>query len=93
MPHDVVNALVINPTAEAELRTRIRAEFAEMPGLKITLAQACRLFNAERAQCAQCEHLLMAMAVNHELSWLGELFTRADCGCRSIGDESRRRAA
>ncbi len=90
MLNDVVDALVINPTAEAQLQTRIRAEFAEMPGLKITLAQASRLFNADRAQC---ERLLRALVLSHELSCLDELFMRADCGCRSMGEESRRRAA
>ena len=33
------------------LGARIRAEFAEMPGLNLTLPQAARLFDAEPARC------------------------------------------
>jgi hypothetical protein len=35
------------------IRVRIEAEFKEMPGLKLTLAQAARFFNLERAECEQ----------------------------------------
>jgi hypothetical protein len=30
---------------------RVRAEFHEMPGLKLTARQAARLFSIERAEC------------------------------------------
>lgn len=33
------------------LTDRIRAEFAELPGLKVTFAQACRLWHADEAKC------------------------------------------
>jgi hypothetical protein len=33
--------------------TRIRGEYREMPGLRLTVAQAARLFNIEQTQCAQ----------------------------------------
>jgi hypothetical protein len=33
------------------IRSRIRAEYLEMPGLHLTLAQAQRLFGAEPALC------------------------------------------
>ena len=32
--------------------TRVRAEFLEMPGLRLTLAQATRLWGMEQALCA-----------------------------------------
>jgi hypothetical protein len=38
---------------DSDLATRIRAEFAELPGLKLTLPQASRLFNVERVRCAR----------------------------------------
>jgi len=38
---------------ERELLLRIHAEYQEMPGLKLTLAQASRLFNLEPACCAK----------------------------------------
>ena len=40
-------------TADHDLHVRIHAEYQEMPGLKLTLAQASRLFNLEPARCAQ----------------------------------------
>jgi DNA-directed RNA polymerase subunit RPC12/RpoP len=33
------------------LTDRIRAEFGELPGLKVTFAQACRLWHADEAKC------------------------------------------
>jgi len=35
------------------LSDRIRHEFTELPGLKITMAQACRLWSADEALCGQ----------------------------------------
>ena len=35
----------------ASLTDRIRAEFDELPGLKVTFAQACRLWHADEAKC------------------------------------------
>jgi hypothetical protein len=33
------------------LTDRIRAEFGSLPGLKVTFAQACRLWHADEAKC------------------------------------------
>ena len=33
------------------LLTRIRAEYREMPGLRLTFAQACRLWQLDAATC------------------------------------------
>ena len=38
-------------SALATLTDRIRAEFLELPGLKITFEQACRLWHSNEAQC------------------------------------------
>ena len=35
------------------LHARVRGEYREMPGLRLTLPQAARLFNIEPVQCAQ----------------------------------------
>ena len=35
----------------SSLTDRIRAEFEELPGLKVTFAQACRLWQADEAKC------------------------------------------
>jgi hypothetical protein len=45
MPH------VTTDPQEHNLHVRIRAEFAEMPGLKLTLPQASRLFNIDAERC------------------------------------------
>lgn len=41
------------------LTDRIRAEFAELPGLKITFAQACRLWHANEARCLEALEVLV----------------------------------
>jgi hypothetical protein len=33
------------------LTDRIRAEFGDLPGLKVTFAQACRLWHADESKC------------------------------------------
>jgi hypothetical protein len=35
------------------LRERVRGEYLEMPGLRLTLAQAARLFDLELRLCSQ----------------------------------------
>ena len=35
------------------LHERVRGEYREMPGLRLTVAQAARLFNLDHAQCGQ----------------------------------------
>jgi hypothetical protein len=42
------------------LLTRIRAEYLEMPGLRLTLGQAQRLCGIERALCARLLDALVA---------------------------------
>ena len=56
---------------------RIRSEFREMPGLRITIAQASRLFSSEPGRC---ERVLGHLVELGELSTDGRLFAR---GCRS----------
>jgi hypothetical protein len=38
--------------AVAPLICRIKGEYAEMPGLRLTMAQACRLWQIDPAVCA-----------------------------------------
>ena len=40
-----------NVAVRAQLVRRVRGEFAEMPGLRLTCAQACRLFALRRDIC------------------------------------------
>jgi phage FluMu protein Com len=44
-------ALGVLMLASPTLLARIRAEFSEMPGLKLTMVQACRLWNVSEHAC------------------------------------------
>jgi hypothetical protein len=44
-------ALSLRSQERGDLDLRLRAEFAEMPGMKLTLPQASRLFNLDPVQC------------------------------------------
>ena len=46
-----MTTLSLPETCAGTLRDRIKAEFHEMPGLSLTVAQACRLWHLDRADC------------------------------------------
>ena len=60
-----------------ELHFRIWSEFHEMPGLRLTLCQACRLFNREPAAV---EEALQALVNAAALRQIGPYYVRADLG-------------
>jgi hypothetical protein len=62
---------------ERALRARVSAEFQEMPGLKITLAQAARMFSLD---AARCERVLGSLVDVGALSTDGHAFARAENG-------------
>jgi hypothetical protein len=64
---------------EHDLRVRISAEFREMPGLTLTLAQASRLFSLEPMRC---ERVLGSLVEGGVLSTNGRAFARAGAGRR-----------
>jgi hypothetical protein len=41
------------------LRERVRGEYLEMPGLRLTVVQAARLFDLELTLCSQVLHTLV----------------------------------
>lgn len=47
-------------TTDRTLHARIRAEYHEMPGMRLTVRQAARLFNLEPARCERVLHTLVA---------------------------------
>jgi hypothetical protein len=50
---------VLIPETKALITERIRGEFREMPGLTLTAAQACRLWNLDMPACADAlSHLV-----------------------------------
>lgn len=66
-----------DPATRECLRQRLRAEFTEMPGLTLTLAQAVRLFGIHKDVCVR---------VLGELSAEGLVY-------RTLGAQYRRRPA
>lgn len=58
---------------EHDIHLRIQAEFVEMPGLRLTLPQASRLFHLERTVC---ERVLGTLVDKRLLSQSGAMFVR-----------------
>ncbi len=44
---------LFTPFRQMELLSRVRGEFREMPGLRLSLEQAMRLWSLDRATCVQ----------------------------------------
>jgi hypothetical protein len=67
------------PRRRAELTARARAEFLEMPGLCLTLAQASRLCSATPEDCQRVFEELIAEGL---LCRIGDIYLRVDTGRR-----------
>jgi hypothetical protein len=65
---------------DERLHQRIRAEYNEMPGLRLTLAQAARLFNLERQHC---EDVLTTLVSSGALWTNGQEFLIRNAGRRA----------
>ena len=65
---------------EHDLCTRVQAEFCEMPGLKLTLPQAARLFSIEPTRC---QRVLGALVQAGHLATDGIAFASRRGGRRS----------
>ena len=52
-------------TTPDRLLTRIRGEYSEMPGLRLTFAQACRLWQVDAATCRSVLENLVAERFLH----------------------------
>ena len=63
------------PPIDVDLLARVYGEYCEMPGLQLTLAQAARLWNLERAQAAQ---ILEALVDATFLRRVRDVYVRAD---------------
>ena len=61
------------PFNERAVCERVRAEFREMPGLKLTLLQASRLFDIDPVQC---EQVLATLVRSGLLATDGKAFAR-----------------
>ena len=52
--------MTIHEPVEAGLIARIRGEFREMPGLSLTIDQACRLWGCDAVTCRHVIDMLVA---------------------------------
>ena len=65
---------------DATVHTRIRAEYREMPGMRLTSPQAARLFNLEPASCVR----VLDALVSDGILWTnGREFLGRDGGRRN----------
>jgi hypothetical protein len=64
-------------TIDRALHARIRAEYHEMPGMRLTVAQAARLFDLEPARCA---HVLQTLVSEGVLWTNGREFLAPNAG-------------
>jgi hypothetical protein len=60
-------------SADAIGRSRVAAEFREMPGLRITAAQAARLFSLDAGEC----HRVLDALVGQGVLWVERGLFRA----------------
>ena len=65
---------------DSVVHARIRSEYQEMPGLRLTLPQAARLFGLKPDNC---ERVLNTLVVGGELWTNGREFARSNTGRRS----------
>jgi hypothetical protein len=59
----------INTDFDPETLTRVRMEYLEMPDLRLTSSQACRLWNLDQRAC---NAILAALTQDHFLSQTGD---------------------
>ena len=74
--HDIVTHAASAPRERVDnsaVLCRIRAEFAEMPGLTLTVPQASRLFQLEMVRCQQ---VLTSLVDTGQLVLRGNTFLR-----------------
>lgn len=62
---------------DTNIVNRIRSEFCEMPGLRLTLPQAARLFGLDKSHCA---HALTVLVTDGALWTNGREFLAKNAG-------------
>ena len=62
-------------TNPSDVRVRVRSEFVDMPGLRLTITQAQRLFGLDDVTCEQVIEALVNAAFLHRR---GNVIFRAD---------------
>ena len=59
-PHDQCNVTIFRTTRQDLLLRRVRGEFSEMPGMRLTVDQAMRYWTIDRSTCASLFDSLVA---------------------------------
>ena len=62
--HEPCSVVVHHTASEDALMWRVRGEFSEMPGMRLTLGQAMRLWDLDRSTCCT---LLESLVASHFL--------------------------
>jgi hypothetical protein len=78
-PQSLALPLSVRLDQDLRLRSRICAEFAEMPGLRLTLPQAARLVNIDAVRCGV---LLGGLVRSGQLATDGNVFRGKGVGRR-----------
>jgi hypothetical protein len=73
--------VAVDRHADSTLHVRIRAEYLEMPGMRLTVSQASRLFNLEPASCTR----VLEALVHDGVLWTdGHEFLGSNAGRHSV---------
>jgi hypothetical protein len=67
----------VTTRVQVDVLLRVHGEYMEMPGLRLTLAQASRLWHLERELCAD---VLETLVDRSFLRRLNDVYVRADSG-------------
>ena len=76
--HEPCTITLFRTTGEDALLRRVRGEYREMPGMRLTFDQAMRLWNVDRQACAT---VLNSLVASHclEIDGFGR-YRKAHCG-------------
>jgi hypothetical protein len=62
--HQPCTVMLFKPSDDKRLLARVRGEYRELPGMRLTIEQAMRLWDLDRQACARIFDLLVA---SHDL--------------------------
>jgi hypothetical protein len=77
LPHRQPSHYTLTFDPDQAVRVRIQAEFREMPGMRLTVPQAARLFNLDSATCQRALRELVQTGI---LATNGRQFFRHGTG-------------
>jgi hypothetical protein len=76
--HESCTVMLFKTASEDALLRRVRGEYREMPGMRLTFDQAMRLWNIDRQACARVLNSLVASRYL-EIDGFGR-YKKAHCG-------------